>query len=168
MLSRMTTKVAYGALAASLIMVATAFIKVPGPIAGYYHLGDGVIFVMAILMGAPTAAMAAGTGSMLADLMAGYGIYAPVTFVVKAAMGYLAGRYAKGKVVRRIVVFTLCEALMLAGYFGFEAVIYGVAVAAANILFNLIQGVFGIILGACFTGGWMQRFADSLWVKNES
>lgn len=165
-LNQMTKRIAYGALAAALIMVATAFIKVPGPVAGYYHLGDGVIFVMAMLMGAPTAAMAAGIGSALADLMAGYGIYAPVTFVIKAAMGYLAGRYAKGKLMRRIILFALCEVVMVAGYFAFEAVIYGVAVAAANVLFNLIQGAFGIILGACFTGGWMQRFAQSLGIND--
>ncbi len=147
-------------------MVATAFIKVPGPVAGYYHLGDGVIFVMAMLLGARTGAMAAGTGSMLADLLAGYGIYAPVTFMIKAAMGYLAGRYAKEKLLRRILIFVLCEASMVAGYFAFEAVVYGVAVGAANVLFNLVQGAFGVILGACFTGGWMQRFAKTLWAEN--
>jgi len=157
--------VAYGALGAALIMVATAFIKVPGPIAGYYHLGDGVLFAMAMLLGAHTGALAAGAGSALADLMAGYGIYAPVTFLIKATMGYLAGRFASGNALRRAFVFLLCEAIMAAGYFAFEAVVYGIGVALANIAFNLVQSVLGMVIGVAFTGGWMQRFAKTLWME---
>jgi uncharacterized membrane protein len=158
----MAKQVAFGALAAALVMVATALLKVPGPVAGYYHLGDGALFVMAILLGARTGALSAGVGSALADLMAGYGIYAPVTFIIKAAMGYIAGRFAAGKVPRRLLVLTLCQALMVAGYFAFEAVVYGVTVAAANVGFNLIQSAFGLVLGISLTGGWLQRFKQRL------
>ena len=161
-MKRTAKQIAYGALAAALIMVATAVIKVPGPIAGYYHLGDGVLFVMAMLMGASTGALSAGVGSALADLMAGYGMYAPVTFVIKACMGYIAGRFANGSILRRILVFTLCELIMVAGYFAFEVVIIGFAAAGADVVLNMIQGLFGIVIGTVLTGGWMQKFAKTL------
>jgi len=155
-------QVAYGALAAALIMVATALIKVPGPVVGYMHIGDGVLFVMAMLLGPRIGALSAGAGSMLADLMAGFGVYAPATFVIKAAMGYIAGRFASGGFVRRLIVFVLCEALMSVGYFAFETVLYGINVAIGSIPFNLIQSAFGIVLGVCFTGSWMQDFAKTI------
>jgi uncharacterized membrane protein len=155
-------RIAYGALASALIMVATAVIKVPGPIAGYYHLGDGVLFVMAILLGSGTGALAGGIGSALADLLAGYGIYAPVTFVIKACMGFVAGRFAKGGIWRRILVFMLCEAIMVGGYFGFEVVLIGFKAATGNILLNMIQGLFGIVIGTSLTGKWMQNFSKTL------
>ena len=155
-------QVAYGALAAALIMLATVLLKVPGPIAGYYHLGDGAIFVMAMLLGPATGALSAGVGSMLADLMAGFGIYAPATFVIKASMGFIAGKFANGGILRRLLVFTLCEALMVGGYFAYDTLIYGITVAVGNVLLNLIQSAFGIILGIILTGGWMQRFAKEL------
>jgi uncharacterized membrane protein len=167
-MKRTAKQVALGALAAALIMVATALIKVTNPftLTGYYHLGDGVIFVMAMLLGARNGALAAGAGSMLADLMAGFGIYAPATFVIKAAMGYVAGKAAGGNMLRRLLVFSLCEAIMVAGYFAFETVVYGLGVAFANVSFNLIQSAFGIVLGVALTGGWMQRFAKSLEVQS--
>ncbi len=161
-MKRTAKQIAYGALAAALIMVATAIIKVPGPIAGYYHLGDGVLFVMAMLMGPATGALSAGVGSALADLLAGYGMYAPVTFVVKACMGYIAGRFANGGILRRILVFTLCEAIMVLGYFAFEVIIIGFKAAAGDVLLNMIQGLFGIVIGTVLTGGWMQKFAKTL------
>jgi uncharacterized membrane protein len=155
-------RIAYGSLAAALIMVATAVIKVPGPIAGYYHLGDAVLFVMAILLGAGNGAVAGGVGSALADILSGYAIYSPVTFVIKACMGYVAGRFAKGGIWRRVLVFTLCEVLMVGGYFLFETAIYGLKTAAADIILNCIQALFGIVIGTALTGKWMQNFAKTL------
>lgn len=151
-------RVAYGAMAAAMIMVATAFIKVPGPL-GYIHLGDGVLFGMAALLG-PACGLAAGVGSALADLLAGFGVYVPVTFAIKTLMGTVAGQFAHGGMLRRTCVLALCEAMMVAGYFVFETAMYGVAAAAGAIWFNVVQGAFGLALGTCLTGARMRRFAQ--------
>ena len=165
LVNRTAKQIAYGALAAALIMVATAIIKVPGPNAGYYHLGDGVLFVMAMLMGPTTGALSAGVGSALADLLAGYGMYAPVTFIIKACMGYVAGKFANGGILRRAIVFTLCEAIMVLGYFAFEIILIGFNGAVGDILLNMIQGLFGIVIGIALTGGWMAELCKGRFGK---
>ena len=157
--------VAYGAMAAAMIMVTTAFIKVPGPL-GYIHLGDGVLFGMAALLG-PLSGLAAGVGSALADLIAGFGVYAPVTFAIKTLMGAIAGRFANGSVLQRICILALCEAIMVAGYFAFETAIYGVAAAAGAVWFNLVQGAFGLTLGVCLTGARVREFAQKQGLRQK-
>lgn len=78
-------------LMAALVVLFTYFIKIPVPATGgYVHPGDGAIFYAALLCG-PYAALIGGLGSMLADLLGGYFVYAAPTFVIKAAMGGIAG-----------------------------------------------------------------------------
>ena len=142
----------YGSLLTAMITVATMFLKVPTNL-GYIHLGDGVIFLTAMLLGTP-AWMAAGIGSGLADLLAGYGIYAPVTFVIKAAMALIVCLIMKkGEImisIKLVAAFVIAELFMVAGYFIFECFVYGVPAAAGAILFNLIQGGAGVVIGTIF------------------
>ena len=103
----------YGSLLAAMITVATMLLKIPTSL-GYIHLGDGVIFLAAMTLGMP-AWMAAGIGSGLADLLAGYGIYAPVTFLIKAAMAVIVCLIMKNREIRinlrLIFAFFYCRAL---------------------------------------------------------
>lgn len=56
---------------AALVCVATMLIQIPIPATGgYANLGDGVILVCAYLISPLYAVIAAGLGSMLADLLA--------------------------------------------------------------------------------------------------
>ena len=94
---------------------------------------------------------AAGLGSMLADLVSGYPLYAPGTFVIKACMAVCAWavfRAAAGEkrgLAARIGGALAGEAVMVAGYFAYEGVVLGFGLgAAAAIPGNLIQGVFGL------------------------
>lgn len=59
----------YGATTA-LVIVATAFIKIP-TLNGYIHLGDGIILVAGALLG-PFAFIPSAVGSALADYISGY------------------------------------------------------------------------------------------------
>lgn len=150
----MTTQIRrfiFSGLMLALITVFTAFVKIPSPI-GYMHLGDGVIFATAALFG-PWAGIIAGLGSALADLLAGYPMYILPTFLIKGAMGLIAGFYLvrspKSKLPMQLAVFALCEILMVAGYYVCEAFFlsYGHAGALSAVPFNLVQAGFGIVLG---------------------
>ena len=145
-----TKNLAISGLLAALVLLATYVIKLPVPITnGYVHLGDGFIFMAALLTG-PVGALVAGVGSMLADLIGGYFVYVVPTFLIKAAMGYIAGRFAvcdKKNLMKNLLVFLCAEAVMVLGYFLFEGVLYGFATALGAVFPNIIQGVFGVVVG---------------------
>lgn len=147
--------VALAGVFAALIFVATAVTKIVTGV-GYFNLGDGVILTCAYLLG-PIAFFPAAIGSALADLMAGYVPYIPATFVIKGAMGLLAGWIMRKDTIAfpaKLIALFLAEILMVAGYFGFESLpfMYGPAVASAQLLPNSLQGVVGIAVALILTG----------------
>lgn len=153
-----TFKIVITALFAALICVATMLIQIPIPATGgYVNLGDGIILICAYLINPPYAVIAAGLGSMLADLLAGYASFALGTLVIKAGVALIAaliynrfGRNAKGstKLISMIPGAVLAEAFMVLGYFFYEAVLLGIGIGAAGgILGNVVQGIAGVIIG---------------------
>ena len=71
MKSKKTRTIILAALLAALTTVATMIIRIPTPTLGYIHLGDGLVLLCGILLGPGLGAVAAGIGSMLADLFGG-------------------------------------------------------------------------------------------------
>ncbi len=142
------------AMFTAAIAVATAYLSIPNGAGGYIHLGDGIIFACSMILG-PAGAIAAGIGSALADVMAGYVMYAPATFVIKALMGLLVGVFYRKKdgvtsFLLNICLFLICEGVMVGGYFIYEIFLYGLSGAIANVAANLIQGSAGVVMGAIF------------------
>jgi uncharacterized membrane protein len=147
-------RITFAGVFSALILVATQMFKIPTGI-GYANLGDGFILVCAYLLG-PAAFFPAAIGSALADLLAGYPIYIPATFVIKGIMGLAAGFLLKNEKVtisRKIIAFTLAELIMVIGYFGYESLpfMYGPAAAAGSIIPNLGQAAVGILMGMILT-----------------
>ena len=129
-----------GGVLAAAIFLLTAFVRIPIP-AGYLNLGDVGVFLAAMLLPAGYAALCAGVGSALADLI-GFPLYAPVTLVVKglAALVFaLLWRRLPGKL--RYLAF-LAVLLIPLGYFLYELVIAG-AFAWADLPLNLLQSAVG-------------------------
>jgi uncharacterized membrane protein len=131
----------------AMVFIFTFFIKIPAPPNGYIHPGDGIIFLAGEILG-PIGAVCAGLGSALADLAGGYAAYAAPTFVIKAAMGLLAGLTLPGAGwARRAAALTLAEIIMVGGYALADTLLFGGAAAAASVMMNLVQGAAGILLG---------------------
>ena len=86
-----TRTIVFAALLAALTTVATMVIRIPTPTQGYIHLGDGMVLICGVLLGPGLGALAAGVGSMLADLIGGYMAYVPGTFAIKALTALAAG-----------------------------------------------------------------------------
>ena len=157
-----TFKIVLTALFAALICVATMLVQIPIPATGgYANLGDGIILICACLMHPLYAVIAAGLGSMLADIFAGYAAYAPATLVIKAGVAAIAAlifrRFAGKRSLRAalpgiIVAGILAETFMVLGYFFYEAVLLGYGAAAAGgIAGNIAQGVVGVAVACVVT-----------------
>jgi len=131
----------------ALIFIATYFLRIPAS-TGYIHLGDGVILLAVMWMGR-TAAIPAAVGSALVDLFS-FPVYAPGTLVIKTLMALTAAgmlRMTRGKRTGRAAAFVLAEAVMVAGYFLYDALLYGVGGAFANLGGNAVQAAAGVVLG---------------------
>jgi len=109
-----TNKLTTTALALATVAAVTIFPKVPLPASkGYFNLGEAVIYLVAFLFGGPTAALAGGLGAAVADLLAGYSFYAPITLVVKGLEGWAVGSLAKGGKLRAVAVGAV---ILMLGY----------------------------------------------------
>ena len=148
-----TKRIVVASLMAALTCVATMIIKIPSPLEGYLNLGDCVVLVAGWMLSPAYGFLAAGLGSALADLLSGYAIYAPATFVIKGLMALAAFAVYKllqkrvGKFAARLIGGVTAEVLMIAGYFVFEGFLYGFGPSVVNIPANAVQGVAGIIVG---------------------
>lgn len=141
-------RMALGGVMAALVFVMTYFPKVPVPITGgYIHLGDGMIFLAAMLLG-PVSIASAAIGSALFDPIGGYMAYVLPTFIIKGLMAFVACKlYKRGSSFRAAPAFVLAEAVMVAGYFVVEMFMTGVPAALGAIGPNVIQGVGGVVVG---------------------
>ena len=164
-------KLVIAAMFASLVCVATMVIKIPTPTNGYVNLGDCIVLLSGWLLGPVYGVAAAAIGSMLADLFAGYPVYAAATFVIKGAVALIFGRKSRGAVLA--VVSAVCaEAFMAFAYFVFEWLLMGQGIsAAAGIPANLVQGLIGAVLALIllklFTGSKaLSEFFETFKKKN--
>lgn len=173
-----TFRIVITALFAALICVATMLVQIPIPATGgYANLGDGIILICAFLMNPLLAILAAGLGSMLADLLAGYVSFAFGTLVIKAGVACIASfvfrRWGKGKSTRQALVAMiaagiLAEAFMVLGYFAYEAIILGMGLGAAGaIVGNIGQGVVGVIV-ACVVAPVLMRSREVTELMNRT
>ena len=135
------------AIFVALTYIFTAFINVRLPIAangGLIHLGNVPLFIGAILFGKKTGAIAGGVGMGLFDLLSGWTLWAPFTFVIVGIMGFVVGKNFKWYV---IAIAAACV-IKVVGYYIAEIVIYGNFFSpAASIPGNLVQiGVAAVIV----------------------
>lgn len=145
-------KLVVTALFIAMTCVATMVIQVPSPMSGYVNLGDCLVLLSAWLLGPIYGTCAAGIGSAMADILTGYTYYAPGTFLIKAVMALTAAlifqaarKNGKGSFLPQLTGGILAEIIMVAGYFGYAALLLGKGLAAAaSIPGNIVQGVFGV------------------------
>ena len=94
-----TKELVLDAMFIALTYVFTAFVNVRLPIAangGLIHLGNVPLFICAILLGKRTGMLAGAFGMGLFDLLSGWTAWAPFTFVIVGAMGYVVGAMTEG------------------------------------------------------------------------
>lgn len=138
-----------------LVFIFTRFINIRLPISingGLIHLGNVMLFVSAIVFGKKKGAMAGAFGMALFDIMSGWMAWAPFTFVIRGAMGYIIGFIAEkreGKnIMYNIFGIILGGIIMIAGYYITEGILYGNWISPmTSIPGNITQIVVGALLG---------------------
>ena len=150
-----TKRISFLATFVALVTVATMIIQIPSPGGqGYINVGDTLIFVCAVFFDPLFAFVAGGLGSALADIFAGWVVYAPFTFVIKGIEGLLCAlliSLLKKVKVKSVVSFAIAMLVagvwMSFGYFVADLVLYGWGMAVANLPFNFVQGGVNVVLG---------------------
>ena len=82
-------KLVLSAMFAALCCVATMIVQIP-TVAGYTNLGECMCLLAGLVLGPWYGFFAAGIGSGLADLLAGYAHYVPGTFLIKGLVALIA------------------------------------------------------------------------------
>ncbi|MDO4810598.1 MAG: ECF transporter S component [Eubacteriales bacterium] len=158
-------KLVMSALFASLVFAATMVIRLPSPTGGYVNLGDCFVLLSGWLLGPWYGAAAAGIGSMLTDLLAGYTYYVPATLIIKAVDAMVAALIFRAMERKRgalLISGIAGELIMIAGYFGFTALLLGKGFGALlSVPGDLVQGVTGIMIGIIL----MKLFENSNTMK---
>ena len=146
------------AIFVALTYIFTAFINVRLPIAangGLIHLGNVPLFIGAIIFGKKTGAIAGGVGMGLFDLLSGWTLWAPFTFVIVALMGFTVGKLTEDEKHQNFKWYVIAIAaacvIKVAGYYIAEVIIYhNLFAPVASIPGNLVQiGTAAVIVLIC-------------------
>jgi len=142
-----TKKLVLAALLAALICVSTLIITVTLPGGGYFNLGDCFVITSGVVLGPLFSFLAAAIGSALADIISGYALYAPATFVIKGLMALVVGFIClkNKKMLNVFISGFLAEIIMLIGYFLYELMLNGFSLAILGVAGNALQGVVGVV-----------------------
>ena len=148
-------KIAFTSLFAALCAISTLFLALPLPSFGYVNVGDVFVLLAGWCLGPLYGGIAAAVGSSLADIIGGFAIYAPVTFVIKWGVAFLAyyvyiffkSWIKKVDIFPLIISAVVAEVFMAIGYFCYELLLYG-AGAVASLPWNFLQAGVCTVLGS--------------------
>lgn len=140
----------------ALVFVATMLLNIKLPISangGLIHLGTAMLFIASILFGPKKGAIAGAVGMGLFDLVAGWTLWAPITFLTRGLQGYIIGKIAwsngrKGDHFGfNLFAIIVSTPPMLAGYYIGEAIIFkSWIIPAASIPGDLVQTIIGVLV----------------------
>lgn len=132
----------------AMTYVATWLINIRLPLigsGGLIHLGNVPLFIGAMLFGKKTGMFAGAIGMGLFDLMSGWTAWAPFTFIIVGAMGFVVGWFAERKPISNPTTNAIASLLIaliikLVGYYFAEVILYGNWLAPfGSILGNVLQ-----------------------------
>lgn len=126
-----TKMLVINALFIALTLVATMFINIRLPLmgnGGLIHLGNVPLFLAAIIYGRKTGAIAGAFGMGLFDLISGWTAWAPFTFIIVGAMGYVVGLMSEklkfNPYLVNILAVLAALVIKIVGYYFAEVILY--------------------------------------------
>jgi len=149
--------------ALGVVLTFTAsLIRIPVPsVRWFFHLGDAVIFIMALLFGPVAGCIAGALGSSWADVQMGLTVWVPMTLVIKGVEGLVVGWIGQDQNGSWEVPSLIAgSVVMIAGYavasvflFGWPALIWEVPV-------DLVQCSVAMILSLFLVRNIRKRFPN--------
>jgi len=144
-----TRSLSFLALFIAFTAVAT-YLHIPGPSTSYFNLGEVAIYTIALTFGGKAGAVAGGVGSALMDIILGYSIWAPFTFVIKGLEGFIVGKIVSSKeqsgIERKIFAIAVGGNIMIIGYALTKAFLLSWAVVLPEIGIDFAQMLIGGVL----------------------
>lgn len=116
---------------------------------GMVHLGNVPLFFAAAFFGKKVGAICGGLGMALCDLVTGWTIYAPATFIVVGLMGFVFGLIVKKKptILNLLLATAAVLGIKIVGYYIYEIFLTGsFYTPVLSIPGNVIQIVTGAII----------------------
>lgn len=145
----------------ALVCVMTMVVRIPTPTKGYLNLGDCFVLLSGWLLGPLYGFLAGGIGSGLADLLSGYPVYVPGTLIIKGLMALAFAWLYHTRSARKegalsfgwFLGAVIAEAIMIAGYYLYEAIFMGEGFAGAllGVSGNAMQGIVGAVCACLLT-----------------
>lgn len=142
------------AMLAALVFVSTLLLNIKLPIAangGLIHLGTAMLFIASILFGPKKGALAGAIGMGLFDLIGGWALWAPITFLTRGLQGYIVGRIAwsngrKGTSFKwNLAAMLISIPFTIAGYYLGESILYhSFIIPLASIPGDVVQSIIGL------------------------
>lgn len=133
----------------ALILVATYFhTPMPNANGGYIHVGDAIIYLSASLLPTGYSILAASIGGALCDIVSGYTIYAPATFIIKALLCIsFTSKKATLLNKRNYLASVFGILITTGGYYLAESILYQNFIApVASITGNIMQSVGSLVI----------------------
>lgn len=143
-------KLVFASLFSALTFVST-YLSFP-IIIGYVNLGDCFVILSGVILG-PYGIASAIIGSVICDLILGYAIYIPATFIIKGIMAFIVYILAhkKHSLPRQIISAFIAECIMVFGYFIYECFCMKLGIGAiASVPYNCLQGAVAIVSSTIF------------------
>ena len=146
-----------------IVALLTLFIRIPLPSRGYFNFGDVAVVFAGLVLGTLSerhkfryGALAGGIGSAMADIIGGFGIWAPITLVAKGLEGGLCAMAAGPAILSRWFFLILGGVSMVGCYFIAGSLMpnIGLQGAASELIPNLIQAGGGIVGGLIAYGAY--------------
>jgi len=76
----------------ALVFLATSLFYIPlVSSTGFFNIGEAFVYIAALIGGPIVGALAGGIGAAMADMVLGYGYFAPATLVLKGLEGFTVG-----------------------------------------------------------------------------
>lgn len=139
-------KLSIHGLLLGILIICTVFLRIPVPTFKlYFNLGEAVIYLTALLYGKTSAALIGGIGSALADIIGGYPIWAPVSFLIKGLEGYIVGLAAERFSPTISIVFGAF--VMIIGYAIATWIMFGIGAVPIELTGDIVQVTAGAIIG---------------------
>ncbi len=164
------TKIALTALTV-VVALMTLFVRIPLPSRGYFNFGDVAVVFSGLVLGQLAGsrkfwwgAAAGGVGSALADIIGGFGMFAPITLIAKGMEGGLCALASGKHRFARWTFLLLGGVAMVASYFIAETLMpnIGLQGAVSELVPNLIQAGGGIAGGTLTFTAFRHVAGDSL------
>lgn len=154
------TVVALSAVVGAAVAVATMAISIPVGL-GFLNFGEVVIYTAAFLFGGVVGGLGGGIGAAVADVILGFGFYAPITLVAKGTEGYVVGRLAGASTKSKAIAVAAGAPFMIVAYVIARAYFEGIPAALLNELpMDIVQAVVGFAIAVPLTRALESRLPE--------